>query len=144
MGCNLFILAQKQFDYFLPPSVGAKIPVLHLELLHLFLIIPLFSLLSISIISTIYSVYGRCSQYKLFGICPDLDLTSLLIYKPSLTPLSAKVRSPIGQLWDPIKGVRFILLVNFGFQQCRKGYRGLLTPCVPNISNYIVVQYRAS
>lgn len=52
MGCSLFILAQNEFDYFLPP-MGAKIPVLYLELLQVahilpfFIIIPLFSLLSI-------------------------------------------------------------------------------------------------
>lgn len=73
MGCNLFILAQKEFDYFVPP-VGAKIPVLHLELLQVahilpfFLLFLFFSLLSISILSTTYSLSGRCSQYKLFGI----------------------------------------------------------------------------
>lgn len=56
MGCNLFLLAQKEFDYFLPP-VGAKIPVLHLELLQVAHILPFFYYSSFFIVVYIYPIY---------------------------------------------------------------------------------------
>lgn len=91
MGCNLFILAQKEFDYFVLP-MGAKIPVLHLELLQVAHILPFFLFLIfhcclylpylLSIPSLDAAVNTSSLEYA-----QDLDLTSLLISKPSLTPL---------------------------------------------------------
>lgn len=38
-------------------------------------------------LSTIYSVSGRCSQYKLFGICPGPRPNKPADLKPTVTPL---------------------------------------------------------
>lgn len=75
MGCNLFILAQKEFDYFVPP-VGAKIPVLHLELLQVAHILPFFLLF----------LFFHCCLYLSYLLpIPYLDAavnTSSLEYMP--------------------------------------------------------------
>lgn len=93
MGCSLFILAQKEFDYFLPP-VGAKIPVLHLELLQVAHILPLFFYYSsffhcclyLSYLLSIPSLDAAVNTSSL-EYAQDLDLTSLLILNQAL-PLS--------------------------------------------------------
>lgn len=92
MGCNLFILAQKEFDYFLPP-VGAKIPVLHLELLQVAHILPFFILflffhccLYLSYLLSIPSLDAGVNTSSL-EYAQDLYLTSLLILNQAL-PLS--------------------------------------------------------
>lgn len=56
MGCNRFILAQKEFEYFFPP-VGAKIPALHLELLQVAHILPFFIIPLFFIVVYIYPIY---------------------------------------------------------------------------------------
>lgn len=95
MGCNLFILAQKEFEYFFSPvggqnscfASGVVTGCTHSAFFYYssFLHCCLYLSYLLSIPSLDAAVNTSSLEYA-----QDLDLTSLLILKPSLTPSLGK------------------------------------------------------